>query len=129
MGLLPMIVVKHRGSFKNTEAFLNRAIKKNYREILEKYAKKGVQALSAATPVDTGLTANSWDYEITYTKNSFSISWTNSNVVKGVPIAIILQYGHATRGGGYVQGRDYINPALQPIFDQLAKEVWEEVTR
>lgn len=124
-----MIVVKHRGSFKNTEAFLNRAMKKNYREILEKYAKKGVQALSSATPVDTGLTANSWDYEISYTKNAFSISWTNSNVVNGVPIAIILQYGHATGGGGYVQGRDYINPALQPIFDQLAKEVWEEVTR
>lgn len=96
--------------------------------MLQKYGREGVRALSSATPIDSGKTANSWDYEIKQYQGGARISWTNSNVVDGVPIAIILQYGHGTRNGGYVQGRDYINPAIQPIFDKLAKDVWEEVT-
>jgi hypothetical protein len=124
-----MIVVKHRGNFNKTEKFLRQATKLNYRQILEKYGQRGVDALASATPIDSGLTASSWGYEIHSSGSSFSISWTNSNVVDGVPIAIILQYGHATGSGGFVQGRDYINPAIQPIFDQLATEAWKEVTK
>ena len=123
-----MIVIKHRGTFNNTEKFLKGANKINYRRILERYAKEGVLALSAATPVDSSLTANSWGYEINISKGSFSIAWTNSNVQDGVPIAIILQYGHGTGTGGYVQGRDYINPAIRPIFDKIANSVWQEVS-
>lgn len=123
-----MIVIKHSGNFKNTENFLNRMAKSDIFRCLEKYGQEGVAALSAATPVDTGLTASSWNYEIRKSKGSYSISWTNSNVLNGVPIAIILQYGHGTGTGGYVQGRDYINPAIQPIFDKIAEEAWREVT-
>lgn len=123
-----MIVIKHSGNFKNTETFLRRASRINVRNILEKYAREGVNALASATPVESGLTASSWGYEINYSKNSYSIIWTNDNVVNGVPIAIILQYGHATKNGGFVQGRDYINPAIRPIFDKIAEELWKEVT-
>ena len=123
-----MIVVKQSGNFNNTERFLNGAKKLDVKRILESYAKEGVRALSSATPVDSGLTASSWDYKIDISKGSYSISWTNSNVVDGVPIAIILQYGHGTGTGGYVQGRDYINPALRPIFDKIADSVWREVS-
>jgi len=123
-----MVVFKHRGSFNNTEKFLKRATKINYRQILESYGREGVNALASATPVDSGVTASSWDYEVTIGKGSYSIAWTNSNVRDGVPIAIILQYGHGTGTGGYVQGRDYINPAIKPIFDKIAKSVWREVT-
>lgn len=124
-----MVVFKHRGSFNNTEKFLKGATKINYRQILESYGREGVNALASATPVDSGVTANSWDYEVTIGKGSYSIAWTNSNVRDGVPIAIILQYGHGTGTGGYVQGRDYINPAIKPIFDKIAKSVWREVTK
>ena len=123
-----MIVIKQSGSFKNTERFLSRASKLNVRNVLERYGKQGVAALASATPVDSGLTANSWGYEVHVSKNSYSIVWTNSNIVNGVPIAILLQYGHATKNGGYVQGRDYINPAIRPIFDRIAEELWKEVT-
>jgi len=95
----------------------------------DKYGKLGVEALASATPVDTGLTAKSWYYGIRHTANSISIIFHNSNIQNGVPIAIILQYGHGTGTGGWVEGRDYINPAIQPIFDQLVKEAWGEVTR
>jgi len=124
-----MIAVKHRGSFKNTEKFLTNASKAQYLRELDKYGREGVSALASATPIDSGLTANSWGYEIRRSRGSVTISWTNSNVVNGVPIAIILQYGHATQNGGYVQGRDYINPAIQPIFDKIADSVWREVTK
>ena len=124
-----MIVVKQKGNFSNTERFLNAAKRMNIRSILDKYGREGVLTLSSATPVDTGLTARSWGYEIQMSNTSFVISWTNSNVVKGVPIAIILQYGHGTRNGGYVQGRDYINPAIRPIFDKISEEIWREVQR
>lgn len=123
-----MIVFTQKGDFKKTEKFLNKASKAAYFRKLEKYAREGVKALSAATPVDTGKTAASWSYEIRQTKGSVSIYWTNSNVNKGVPIAIILQYGHGTNNGGYVQGIDYINPALRPVFERLAEETWKEVT-
>ena len=123
-----MIVIKQSGSFKNTKRFLSRASQLNIRNVLDRYGREGVVALASATPVDTGLTANSWGYEVHISKNMYSIVWTNSNIVNGVPIAILLQYGHATKNGGYVQGRDYINPAIRPIFDRIAQEVWKEVT-
>lgn len=122
-----MVIVKQKGDFSKTEKFLNTISKKLYYRNLQKYAEQGVAALASATPVDSGTTANSWDYEIRQTKNSVSIYWTNSNVNKGVPIAVIIQYGHGTRNGGYVQGRDYINPAMRPIFDKIAENVWKEV--
>lgn len=115
------------GDFKNIEKFMMGVSKRLYLAHLETYAKKGLKALQDATPVDTGLTRDSWGYEVSFTERAVSITWTNSNVVNGVPIAIILQYGHATGTGGYVQGRDYINPAIQPIFDEMAKNIWEEV--
>ena len=123
-----MIVFTQKGDFKKTEKFLNKASKAEYFRKLEKYAREGVKALSAVTPVDTGKTAASWSYEIRQAKGTVSIYWTNSNVNKGVPIAIILQYGHGTNNGGYVQGIDYINPALRPVFERLAEETWKEVT-
>ena len=98
-------------------------------KILEKYAKEGVSALAAATPVDSGTTANSWSYEIQTNGESATIYWTNTNINKGVSIALILQYGHGTGTGGYVQGRDYINPAIRPIFDKIAEEAWSEVVK
>lgn len=122
-----MVIVKQKGDFSKTEKFLNTIGKKLYYRNLQKYAEQGVAALASATPIDSGTTANSWDYEIRQTKNSVSIYWTNSNVNKGVPIAVIIQYGHGTRNGGYVQGRDYINPAMRPIFDKIAENVWKEV--
>lgn len=124
-----MIIIRHKGNFNKTEEFLRRSTTRDFRPILEKYAKKGVMALSSATPVDSGLTASSWDYVIETKGPQFSITWTNSNIVNGVPIAIILQYGHAARDGSYVQGYDYINPALRPLFDAMVDEIWKEVTR
>lgn len=123
-----MVIVKQKGDFSKMEKFLNSISKKLYYRNLQKYAEQGVAALASATPIDSGTTANSWGYEIRQTKNSVSIYWTNSNVNKGVPIAVIIQYGHGTRNGGYVQGRDYINPAMRPIFDKIAENVWKEVT-
>lgn len=123
-----MIVFKQHGTFNKIEKFLTHNQRLEYMKILDKYGREGVATLQAATPVDSGETAGSWDYKIRVFGNSFNIMWTNSNVIDGVPIAIILQYGHATRNGGYVQGRDYINPALKPIFDRLAEEAWREVT-
>lgn len=123
-----MIVIKQSGSFKNTESFLKKASRINVRDILDKYGREGVAALASATPVDSGLTASSWGYEVHVSRNTYSITWTNSNVVDGVPIAIILQYGHRTKNGGYVRGRDYINPAIKPLFDKIANELWREVT-
>lgn len=124
-----MISFKHTGDFSKTTKFLERAKRGDYLKVLDKYGKEGVKALSSATPVDSGTTANSWSYKIEKGNGSAKISFLNSNVNKGVPIAIILQYGHGTRNGGYVQGRDYINPAIQPIFDRIANEAWKEVTK
>ena len=124
-----MISFKHTGDFSKTTKFLERAKRGDYLKVLDKYGKEGVKALSSATPVDSGTTANSWSYKIEKGNGSAKISFLNSNVNKGVPIAIILQYGHGTRNGGYVQGRDYINPAIQPIFDRIVNEAWKEVTK
>lgn len=123
-----MINIHHKGDFKKTVKFLNKITNIPIRNILEKYGNMGVSALSVATPVDTGKTAASWTYEIEISKDSYVITWLNTNVNNHVNIALILQYGHATRNGGYVSGRDYINPALQPVFDQIAAEAWREVT-
>ena len=125
---MSMLVIKSKGSFKNTFGLFKKLQSKRIYNSLDKYGREGVAALAAATPVDTGKTASSWSYEIVEKKDIISIVWKNSNVVDGVPIAIIIQYGHATSTGGYVQGVDYINPALQPIFDKIAKNVWKEVT-
>lgn len=124
-----MITVRQRGDFKKTEKLLKKSLGRDYRAVLDKYGQKGVMALSAATPVESGETAALWDYEIIQNGSSISIVWKNYNINKGVNIAVILQYGHATRNGGWVEGRDYINPALRPIFDELADAAWKEVTK
>ena len=123
-----MISFVVKGDFNKTEGFLKGLKEKKFYKKLDQYGAAGVRALSAATPRDTGKTAASWDYRIEDYGDHVSIVWTNSNVQNGVNIAIILQYGHGTRNGGYVQGRDYINPAIQPIFDELADSAWKEVT-
>ena len=123
-----MVTFKHVGNFNRTERFLNRLRGAKYLNILERYGQEGVRALSSATPVDSGKTANSWTYKIERTPSRTIISWLNTNVHEGANIAILLQYGHGTGTGGFVQGRDYINPAMQPIFDTIAQEAWREVT-
>jgi len=124
-----MIVVKQRGDFRHLEGFFKRIKQMRLRDKLEKCGREGVDALAAATPVDTGLTASSWSYEIQMDENSYGITWVNTNVNKGVNIALILQTGHGTRNGGYVKGIDYINPALKPVFDKFAEDLWGEVTK
>lgn len=124
-----MVTFKVSGSYNKTKKFLKRASKMDVQVILEKYGKKGVEALRKATPKDTGKTSESWSYEIQNGPNGPILSWKNSNRVDGVLIALILQYGHGTRQGAYVQGRDYINPAIRPIFDDFAKNAWKEVTK
>lgn len=116
------------GGFTKTERFLNRMKRREYLNVLDEFGRDGVQALRNATPVDSGATAEAWDYEIKRTRNYTEIVWTNSNINDGVPIAVILQYGHGTGTGGYVQGRDYINPAIRPIFDKIAEKAWKVVT-
>ena len=115
------------GGFTKTERFLNRMKRREYLNVLDEFGRDGVQALRNATPVDSGATAEAWDYEIKRTRNYTEIVWTNSNINDGVPIAVILQYGHGTGTGGYVQGRDYINPAIRPIFDKIAEKAWKVV--
>ena len=124
-----MISFKHKGDFSKTFSFLEKAKGAVRLSDLDKYGREGVAALSSATPISTGLTANSWYYKIERKNGSATISFHNSNIQNGVPIAIILQYGHGTRNGGWVQGRDYINPAIQPIFDKIVNNAWKEVTR
>lgn len=124
-----MISFRQKGDFSKTFQYFGCLKKSTRTGILEKYGQAGVDALSSATPVDTGVTAASWYYTIENSKGSVAIQFLNSNIQNGIPIAIILQYGHGTGTGGWVQGRDYINPAIQPIFDKMAEEVWKEVTR
>lgn len=123
-----MITIKHKGDFKKLDRYLERLLNVIKRGELDKYGRMGVDALMAATPVDGGKTARSWYYEVKHTNGGASIVFRNSNVNDGVPIAIILQLGHGTGTGGYVAGRDYINPAVRPIFDQIANDAWKEVT-
>lgn len=124
-----MIKFRHKGDFSRSFRYLERVKGAVRLSDLDKYGREGVAALASATPVDSGLTASSWYYEITRTNGSVSINFNNSNIQNGVPIAVILQYGHATGTGGYVQGRDYINPAIRPIFDRIANDAWREVTK
>ena len=122
-----MINFQHSGNFNNITRFLERMSKQDAMSILNKYGKRGVELLRTATPIDTGKTADSWGYEAVRENGRYKIYWSNSNIQNGVPIAIILQYGHATRNGGYVEGIDYINPALEEVFTSMAEELWKEV--
>lgn len=127
---MSMITVNSKGDFKNLEKMLRKSFGVRFKHVLDKYGQKGVELLSAATPVDTGLTASSWGYEVVEEFGRISVHWTNSNLQPppgGVNVAILLQYGHATGTGGYVQGIDYINPALRPIFEEMADAAWKEV--
>ena len=124
-----MITFRHKGDFSNLTKFLERAKEAARVGVLDKYGREGVAALASATPVDSGLTAASWYYTIENKKGSVTISFHNSNIQNGVPIAVILQYGHGTGTGGWVEGRDYINPAIQPIFDKIVDSAWREVTK
>lgn len=124
-----MIHLKSTGNYKKATLYLERLKEAFNIGVLDRYGEKGVAALSSATPFDSGLTASSWGYEIEHNKNSVTLRFTNSNINDNCPIAIILQYGHGTRNGGYVEGRDYINPAIQPIFDEIADELWKEVRK
>ena len=124
-----MISFRQKGDFSKLTSFLERAKETVYLGDLNKYGRQGVAALASATPIDSGETADSWYYEIENNKESATITFYNSNVQNGVPIAIILQYGHGTRNGGWVEGRDYINPAIQPIFDQIVDDAWREVNK
>lgn len=124
-----MIEFTQKGNFNKTTNFFDRIITGRFLSNLQRYGQEGVEALASATPVDSGETANSWRYEVKLDKKSYTITWFNSHVEDKIPIAILIQYGHGTRNGGYVQGRDFINPAIQPIFDKIAEEAWKEVTR
>lgn len=124
-----MIRVKHKGDFSRLTKFLVNAKKGVSLSTLEKYGKQGVQALASATPVDSGLTANSWEYGVEQKDGRSIIYFYNTNVNRGVQIAIILQYGHATGNGGWIEGIDYINPAIRPVFDKITDDAWKEVTK
>ena len=119
---------RHRGNFRKTENFLKKAERSDFLPVLERYGEEGVAALASATPRDSGLTASSWRYEIHQDDSGISIVWCNDNDQNGwFNVAIGLQFGHGTRNGGYVEGIDYVNPAVQPIFDQIAEEIWSVV--
>lgn len=122
-----IIVFKQKGTFKKTRKFLKRCSNLQLDDLLDQYGKEGVEALARATPKDTGKTAASWSYAVHKSDGRITITWSNSNIVDGVPIAVILQYGHGTRNGGYVEGVDYINPAMRPIFERIAQRAWGEV--
>lgn len=125
---MAIIEIKSSGSFRNTDRWFNKMSRPDVWVTLNSYGRQGVAALAAATPLDSGNTANSWTYEVEITRTRTTLTWLNTNTVNGVNIAIILQYGHGTGTGGYVAGRDYINPAIKPIFDDIANGVWKEVT-
>ena len=123
------IRIKQKGNFDKMEKFLKHSEDFDPIPVFNRYGEIGVTALSSATPVDTGLTAASWYYEIEETKDGYKLSWNNSNVVNGLNIALLIQYGHGTQSGTYVQGNDYINPALRDVFDTIATQVWREVSK
>lgn len=124
-----MIRFRQKGDFSKLTRFLEKSKEAVKVGDLDRYGREGVAALASATPKDSGLTASSWYYEIEQGNGTVSISFHNSNIQNGVPIAVILQYGHGTRNGGWVQGRDYINPAVQPIFDKIVNNAWKEVNK
>lgn len=126
---MPITFVQ-KGDFSKTSKFFERCKNLFHLGILDQYGREGVNALSMATPVDTGKTAASWRYQVINNKNELRIEWHNDNTTDtGIPIVVLIQYGHGTGNGGYVQGRDFINPAIQPIFDKIAEKLWKEVTR
>ena len=124
-----MITVKHKGNFNHFESFCNRMLKRDYLNVLSYYADLGVEALKAATPTDSGKTADGWDYEIISESKKTTLYFTNSHEENGVNVAILLIYGHGTRGGGYVEGIDFVSPALRPVFQDLADAMWKEVRK
>jgi hypothetical protein len=124
-----MITFRHKGDFSKAQRYLERVKSAARLGILDKYGREGVNALASATPIESGETASSWSYEVTHDSRGATLTFSNSHINQGVVIAIILQYGHGTGTGGWVEGRDYINPAIQPIFDKLANEAWKEVTK
>lgn len=124
-----MITFSSKGDWHDTTRWLQRHKDLDFINMLEEYARQGVKALAAATPVDTGKTASSWEYSITKSKNGFSIYWHNTNVNNGVPIVILIQYGHVSKNGTYVPGYDFINPTIQPIFDEITNRISEEVRK
>lgn len=124
-----IITFTEKGDFKNTERYLSRLSRADLTSVLNKYGTLGVNALSNATPIESGETAGSWYHTVEHARGYSSIRWHNTHIVDGVPIAVIIQYGHGTGTGGYVQGQDYINPAIKPIFEQIAAEAWKEVTK
>lgn len=123
-----MIFVKSSGSFDNMESFLKKAAKLNIFDILNANGQEGVEALSRATPIETGLAAHSWSYRVSSSNGTYTIAWYNSDIENGFPVVIMLQYGHGTGTGGYVPGYDFINPAIKPVFDKIADNVWKAVT-
>jgi hypothetical protein len=123
-----VISIEATGSFKRTQDFLNQMAKGTFFSTLEHYGTIGVAALASATPVDSGLTATSWTYEVVIKQGQYSIVWHNTNVESGIPVAILIQYGHATRNGGWIEGHDYINPVIRPLFDQITSDFWKQVT-
>lgn len=125
----PMITVKIDNKFSITERFFERIKELNHKGLFDKYGAIGIEALASATPKDTGKTSESWEYTIVHRLGKTSIIWSNMNVNDGCNVAILLQYGHGLKNGGYVQGRDFINPAIQPVFDKIANDAWDEVTR
>ena len=126
---MALIKIKHKGNFNNAERFFNRVLKREYLNILEQYGRTGVDILRNATPSESGKTADSWDFGIEEGKGTVTLYWTNSNENKGVNIAILLIYGHGLQNGSYVQGIDFVNPAMRPIFEKIANESWKEVTK
>lgn len=124
-----MIEFKQKGDFKYSLGFLHRAQRREFFNVLDQYGKAGVEALSSATPRDTGKTANSWTYEVNRTRNSVSISWHNTNIADYTPVVVLIQYGHATPSGVYVEGVDFVNPAIKPVFNDIADAIWKEVTK
>lgn len=127
-----MITIRSKGNFKNFENFAKRTKSKNLYRILDMFGRQGVAALSSATPKDTGKTAASWSYEVTINEQKSSVQWYNNNTIygpNGPSVAILLQYGHATKNGAWVEGKDFINPAMKSIFDKMAEEIWKEVTK
>ena len=124
-----MVIFKHKGNFKRTDKFLKRVAVDDYIRVFEKYGREGVATLASVTPKDTGKTGQSWRYDINHTKKGITLTWSNTNTSDGVPVVILLEYGHATRSGGFVQGQKFINPAMKPLLDKMIPELWKEVRR
>lgn len=124
-----MVKLTYKGDYHRTRKFLRRNSHMQIRQLIRQYAYEGLERLRDATPKDTGITASMWEYEVNYTNSGAEVVYKNNSNSNGIPIVILLQYGHGTRNGAYVQGRDFINPAIQPLFDKIADVIWTEVTK